>query len=286
MTERSVRLAVAVVAVLLTWAASEIALAQPNLAQASAEEQAAARAAYAQGVGAFDRGDYAAALERFEAADHAVSSPNVKLMRARCLAKLGRDADANAMYDATQREAASWEDGRYQASADAASEEQRALAPKLSPAAAATSPAADAPAVTPATEPASPPVRLAPAEVSAAPAPASTSSAPTHASDGVPVLPIVLGAVGGAGLASFAVFGAMSNSQWDKLNAACSDEHCDARLSSHADRGRTYQTIANVSLGVGAALLAAGVTLFVLHENEDAPEVAVTPGGVRIRGAL
>ena len=73
---------------LLACATSDLALAQPNIEQATAEQQAAARSAYAQGVKAFDRGDYSTALVQFDAADKAVSSPNAKLMRARCLAKL------------------------------------------------------------------------------------------------------------------------------------------------------------------------------------------------------
>ena len=103
----------------------------------------------------------------------------------------------------------------------------------------------------------------------------------------MPILPIVLGAAGGVGLASFALFGAMSDSQWNKLEGACSsDKRCDPSLSKHAERGQTYQTIANVSLGVAAALLATSATLFVLHVREDAPEIAVTSSGVRVRGAF
>jgi hypothetical protein len=285
--ERSIRLAVVLVLSVLACATSNLALAQPNIAQATTEQQAAARSAYAQGIEAFGRGDYATALAQLEAADNAVSSPNTKLMRARCLAKLGRNADANAMYDATRREAALWNDGRYQDSADAATQEQRELASKLSSDATGAPPAMDAvPASTPATEPApvaaqAPPAEL-PASAAPAPAPARASSRSS-----VPVLPIVLGAAGGVAIGSFAVFGAMSGSQWNKLENACTtDMHCDPSLSSRADRGRTYQTIANVSLGVGAALIATSATLFILHWSKDTPEVAVTPTGMRVRGTL
>jgi hypothetical protein len=100
-------------------------------------------------------------------------------------------------------------------------------------------------------------------------------------------VPIVLGAAGGVGLVSFAVFGAMSASQWNDPEGACSTgKHCEPSLSKHAARGQTYQTIANVSLGVAAALLATSATLFVLHMGQDAPEIAVTPSGVRVRGTL
>jgi hypothetical protein len=287
MTERSIRLAFVLILSVLACATSDLALAQPNIEQATTEQQAAARSAYAQGVEAFGRGDYVAALAFFETADNAVSSPNTKLMRARCLAKLGRNADANAMYDATLREAALWDDGRYQASADAATQEQRELASKLSPDAAGATPAMDAtPASPPATEPAAVAAQAPPAELPASPAPAT---APSHASSrsSVPVLPIVLGAAGGAAIASFAVFGAMSGSQWNKLENACpTDMHCDPSLTSRADRGQTYQTIANVSLGLGAALIATSATLFVLHWSKGTPEVAVTPTGMRVRGTL
>lgn len=284
--ERSIRLAIVLILALLACATSDLALAQPNIEQATTEQQAAARSAYAHGVKAFDRGDYSTALVQFDAADNAVSSPNAKLMRARCLAKLGRTADANAMYDATLREAALWDDGRYQGSADAATQEQRELASKLSPDAPGETPVIDAaPASPPATEPAPIALQASPAELPASPAPAT---APLHASSrsSVPVLPIVLGAAGGVAIASFAVFGAMSASQWNKLENACPTDHCDPSLASRADRGQTYQTIANVSLGLGAALIATSATLFILHYSKSTTEVAVTPTGMRVRGTL
>jgi hypothetical protein len=292
MTERSVRLAIAVATWLLTCATSLLVHAQPNVAQANAAEQTVARSAYAQGVEAFGRDDYATALERFEAADRAVSSANVKLMRARCLARLGRDADANAMYDAVLHEASRWDDGRYQASAEAAMQEQREIAERLSSPAPASSdgaPAADV-ATADASSSEAAPQAAPPATAELPPSPAGVAASSDRASTSgtaLPVLPIALGAAGALGMVSFAVFGAMSDSQWSKLDAACpGGKHCDPSLATYASRGQTYQTVANVSLGVGAALLATGATLFVLHLREDAPEIAVTPTGARLRGTF
>jgi hypothetical protein len=315
-------------------AAGAPARAQTAVTQASDDAQKAARAAYAQGVQAFERAAYAQALEHFDAADAAVSSPNVKLMRARCLAKLDKLVDAYAMFTATIAEATASGDPRYQASKDAAADEARDIEPKialvtlnvrdesgdavlaindqewprerwgepvpLAPGATTftlTTPdgredrvertlvagARDALAlqVTPgATEP-EPPVAATPS-----PAPRAEHSV-ARRDDGLPVFPIVLGAAGGAGLVAFAVFGAMSNGELATLERECPTQRdCDPELAEVASRGRAYQTIANVSLGAGLLLLAAGVTLFVIDLPSDDLEVAVTPQGAQLRGAL
>jgi hypothetical protein len=307
--------------------------AQTTFADASEDQQAVARAAYAEGVEAFERAEYARALERFDAADHAVSSPNVKLMRARCLAQLGKQVEAYAMYGATVNEAKASGEPRYEASAAAAAEEASALEAKialltltvndetghavleingeplprerwseaapLAPGAvtitltgddgqrdtdsrtlaAGTRTAVELTLAAPAAQPV--------AEAPRALAPPPTASTEPAQSRSLPVLPIVLGAAGGVGLIAFGVFGAMSNAEHDKLESGCpSHQDCDPELADAASNGRTYQTVANISLGAGLLLLAAGTTLFVIDLSSENLEVALTPNGARLRGAL
>jgi hypothetical protein len=59
--------------------------------------------------------------------------------------------------------------------------------------------------------------------------------------------------VGGAGFVTFAIFGALNQSTYHDLQAACTGGHCPADRADQIDRGRTQQLIANVGAGVGVA---------------------------------
>jgi hypothetical protein len=94
----------------------------------------------------------------------------------------------------------------------------------------------------------------------------------------------VVGGVGLAGLATFAVFGSLASSTYGDLKSAC-PHGCPPGKQSEIDTGVTQQTVANVSLAVGVAALAAGTTLFFLSRP---PSVAGTALVVapQNRGAL
>lgn len=114
---------------------------------------------------------------------------------------------------------------------------------------------------------------------------ATTTPAPE--SSGTRTAAYLLGGVGIAGLAGFAVLGALSAGKYDDLDEACpARRNCAPELRDEAATGETLQTIANVSLAVGGAALAAGVVLFVigLDDEESATAVALHPGAVEIRG--
>jgi hypothetical protein len=72
-------------------------------AAAGAELRTAARALAVEGAEAFDRGDYALALDRFTRAESLFKAPTIQVMRARTLEKLGRLIEALDTYEATQR---------------------------------------------------------------------------------------------------------------------------------------------------------------------------------------
>lgn len=99
----------------------------------------------------------------------------------------------------------------------------------------------------------------------------------------------VTGGIGVAGLATFTVFGLLSNSTYDDLKGAC-PRGCPPGKRSEIDRGIMQQTIANVGLGVGLVGIAAGTTLFFLSTSGNAPSAAtaivVAPGYIGVRGSL
>jgi hypothetical protein len=69
---------------------------------------------------------------------------------------------------------------------------------------------------------------------------------------------------GGAALLLFGTFGALSSGQYSRLDSGCPARvNCDPSLQSVADRGKNYQTVANVSLGLGLVGVAAGVGFIV-----------------------
>jgi hypothetical protein len=87
------------------WLASAL-VARPALAEDSAhsaELRTAARALAIEGAEAFDRRDYALALDRFTRAESLFKAPTIQVMRARTLEKLGRLVEALDTYEATQR---------------------------------------------------------------------------------------------------------------------------------------------------------------------------------------
>ncbi len=134
------------------------------------------------------------------------------------------------------------------------------------------------------------------AQSGAADAPASVAApeAPPAAvpTKGVPLRTwtYVAGGVGVAGIATFALFGAMAHSSYDDLQTACGSGPCPASKADEISSGKTKQTIANVGLAFGIAGLAAGTTLFVISLKKGAPSssaaVLVSPTWVGIGGRL
>ena len=126
------------------------------------------------------------------------------------------------------------------------------------------------------------------AQAAAPPPPAPVAPPPPHSSSSLRPWAYVAGGVGAAGLITFAVFGVMSNSKYSSLEAACPDKQNCAGKQSDVDAGRTYQTVANIGLGVGLVGVAAGATLFVISLNEPKDEAATKvgfgPGSMTVSG--
>lgn len=79
--------------------ATALALATPApAAEVDPATVSAARAIAEEGLDLFDRGEYAAALDKFERADELIDAPTVGFYAARCLEQLGRLVEASERY--------------------------------------------------------------------------------------------------------------------------------------------------------------------------------------------
>jgi hypothetical protein len=100
----------------------------------------------------------------------------------------------------------------------------------------------------------------------------------------------VAGAVGVAGMATFAVAGILSNSTYSDLEETCRGP-CPPERADDVSKGKTQQTIANVGLVVGIVGVAAAVPLFIFSvdkKSDDAPKsdasLVIGPSYMGVRG--
>jgi len=99
----------------------------------------------------------------------------------------------------------------------------------------------------------------------------------------------VVGGIGVASLALFGVYGLIDNSTYSDLQNKCPHNACPPGTQSEVDAGRTQQTVANVSLVIGAVGVAAGATLFVLSlspKSSPSTGFVLAPGYLGLRGSL
>ena len=85
----------------------------------------------------------------------------------------------------------------------------------------------------------------------------------------------ISGGVGLAGLAAFTVFGLVNNAKYDDIQAECRDNQCPERMADSAETGRTYQTLANVGLGVGIVGIGTAAVLWLAAPSPAPPTEAV-----------
>lgn len=112
----------------------------------------------------------------------------------------------------------------------------------------------------------------------------------------------IAGGVGVAGLVSFGIFGGLAKSKFDSLEESCpSRTQCPLELEGDASDGKTFQTVANVSLGIGivGVAVAAGFLTWELldpaegdGESPDGsdtavrPRLSVGPGSLSLSGSF
>lgn len=280
-----------------TWAGGGVAV-----HEATAEQLEAARTPYVEAKKAFDAGNFESAAKGFEASYDVVASPNSLLMWAKSLESRGRLADAYrvALRAVPEAEAAAAQDEKYQRTAKDARTLADTLSGQLGYLTVQLPPGQTGP-VTVAGRTVAPaeiaqPVAVDPGEVvvtytgqgglverrvtlsgggtavvdlgQADVAPPPPEGIEEGRFDiGVPrAVGIGLGGVGVAGMVLFGVFGAMTSSKFSSLEDACTPEGaCPPSAQADLDDGKTFQTVANVSLVVGVTGLIAGTALFLLE---------------------
>jgi hypothetical protein len=139
-------------------------------------------------------------------------------------------------------------------------------------------------------------LRRAPASAAAPPSASlavrPAAAPPATRGGGVRVAGFVVGGLGAASLAGFAVLGSMASSRYDELRAVCPRPACTAERVRQIDEGEQTTLLANVALGVGAAALVAGVVMIAVGGPRAADErrarvyVDPTLGTVGVRGAF
>lgn len=300
--------------------------------EAASEAQAGqASEKYRAGMEAFEGQKFEVALGLFRESYDIVASPNSHLMIGRTLAKMGKVAEAYGHIESSIREAraAAEKSEKYRKTLSAAMTEREELKSKvgfvvvelggevsLAGRTLASTEMGQPIAVDPGTtevvlklasgeevrekvdvQPGQETkVGLAPHGGPAGPAtpcaPTMAPAEPAQAGINQKTLALVTGGVAVAGFATFGVFGYLDNKAYSDLQDSCANDICARSKSSDAEKGRTYQTIANVGLGVGAAFAVTSLLLYFtapsgsvsVHTGGTAPTLAVGPGHVALRG--
>ena len=101
------------------------------------------------------------------------------------------------------------------------------------------------------------------------------------------------GGVGVAGLLTFTLFGILDNKKFNDVESGCTGLVCPSALADDAERGRSYQALANVGLGVGLAGIGTGAILLLTAPREQntsarrsRTQLLVGPGTVNVKGAF
>jgi PEGA domain len=98
----------------------------------------------------------------------------------------------------------------------------------------------------------------------------------------------VIGGVGVASLGASAVFFGLRAGKISALDKVCNERTCPASAQSDIDAGKTYTTVANVTLAVGVAAVAGGLVLVLTGGPSSTPAVALAPapGGAQLLGTF
>lgn len=113
--------------------------------------------------------------------------------------------------------------------------------------------------------------------------PGTPAPAPRSSGGGLRVLGFVAAGLGGASLVGFGVTGAMSNGKFATLEEECGGARCtDPGYADVVDDGKTFETIANVTLVTGIVLVASSIPLIAFggpDEESTSAFLSPTVGG-------
>ncbi len=117
------------------------------------------------------------------------------------------------------------------------------------------------------------PVATASGGAASHPAGADQGAAPEHKTN---IVPFVVGGVGVASLAAAGVFYALRAGTMSDLDAVCGDSRtkCPKQSEDTYNRGKTYNTLTNVTLGLGVAALGTGAVLYFTSSGRSEPQAA------------
>ncbi|HEU5073841.1 MAG TPA: hypothetical protein VFU02_06705 [Polyangiaceae bacterium] len=101
----------------------------------------------------------------------------------------------------------------------------------------------------------------------------------------------VAGGIGVAGALGFGLFGVLNHAKYSDVEEQCADTLCSDDARADAERGHTYQTVANVGLVVGVVGIGTAVALILTESDttaahRSATRVAVGPGNIQLRGTF
>ncbi len=280
------------------------------------------KARFAEAVRLYKAGSFAAALPEFEALATATGSPNAELYVGYCLNGLDRHADAYAAFERAARDAGSEE--RYAETRNAALREVSELGLRVGTLVVSPVETPDGLVVTvdgavldPSAfgshrvlEPGDHHVEANangrvpvvhdvhvdggetktvtlyfPKSDGGSPAPSAAPGGDPRS--GLKIGGFVAAGVGGVGLVTFIAGGLEAKSEHDRLAKECGSTPCsDAAHQREVDRGKSWQTVANAGLVVGAVGAAASITLLYLGYRNTETNVALSPlpGGVLLSG--
>jgi tetratricopeptide (TPR) repeat protein len=223
-----------------------------HAASAWADGAGWARHHYRSGVALYQKARYAEALQEFQAAKAALDEPAFDFNIGKCLARLGRPADAA---DALERYM------RKKPNDPEAADVWRQIAELR--AEAARSPAAGAGAA----------ALVAPSSSVAAPPP-DAPSAGTHSFLSTPrgLATLVVGVAGGAMLIAGAATGGASLATRSRYDQGCDAGRCDGSLY---DQGRAMAISSDVLLSVGAVAAVTAVVLWATRPRPAATRAAL-----------
>ncbi|MBW2527531.1 MAG: CDC27 family protein [Deltaproteobacteria bacterium] len=110
---------------------------------------------------------------------------------------------------------------------------------------------------------------------------------------GVRVAGFVIAGLGVAGMVVFGVTGSLAAGEFGTLEDECGDLRCpDPSYADVVDRGKTYETVANVSLVAGIVAIVAGTTMIIFggpsDSGDESARVELVPNGtgLAVRGAF
>ncbi len=280
--------------------------------QATEEQKAAAREAFAEARQAFVAGNHSDALRAFRASYDIVASPNAHLMIANTLHELGDHAAAHDEFVKVVDEADEMAvmDPKYTQTAENARQKLAELTPLIGRLRIEVEDADDSTTLQVAgqtierarwgqpitVEPGTVSVKLSAAvgdevqevavtageTTSITISAAGSSGADAEQGDGSGsgdlqrTFAYVAGGLGAVALINTAIFGGMALSNHNDIEDTCGLAYCPERQDD-IDSGQTYQTVSNVMLVVGLVGVSAGVVLYFTSPSEPDQEAAWLP---------